>query len=72
MRGLADGTIVDVNLTQHLVLDLHQVVGIEEVAVAKQRMADGFRMRIECAVTAKRLTLLRLVGWWWSQRQNPL
>jgi hypothetical protein len=29
-------------------------------------------MRIECSVTAKRLALLRLVGWWWSQRQNPL
>ncbi len=71
LRGLADGTIVDVNLTQHLVLDLHEVVGIEKVAVAKQSMTDGFRMRIECSMTAKRLALLRLVGWR-GQRQNLL
>src|SRR6266568_5517820 len=34
-RRLADGVLVDVNLTQHLVLDLQQVVGIEEIAVLK-------------------------------------
>jgi hypothetical protein len=42
--GLADRTLVDVNLAQHLVLDLHQVVGVEEAAVVKQRMGDGSRM----------------------------
>ncbi len=33
--GLADGAFVDVNLAQHLVLDLHPVGGIEEVAAVK-------------------------------------
>ena len=47
LRGLADRTPVDVNLAQHLVLDLQQVVGIEEVAVVKQRMGDGLRTRVE-------------------------
>ena len=35
VRRLADGVFVDLNLAQHLVLDLHQVVGIEEVAAVK-------------------------------------
>lgn len=55
VRGLADGVFVDMNLAQHLVLDLHQVVGIEEVAVLEQRISDSLRMRVESAMAAKRL-----------------
>ena len=40
-RGLADGVLVDVNLAQHLVLDLQQVVGIEEIVVLKRGVGDG-------------------------------
>ena len=53
--GLADRALVDVNLAQHLVLDLDQVVGIEEAAVLKQRIGNGFRMRVESAMTPQRL-----------------
>ena len=62
--GLADGVFVDLNLAQHLVLDLQQVFGIEEVAVLEQRISDGFRMRVESAVTAKRLAFGFGIGWW--------
>jgi hypothetical protein len=55
LRGLAD-------VAQHLVLDLHQIVGIEGVAVVKQKMGDGFRMRVERATAAKRLALLLMSG----------
>jgi hypothetical protein len=59
-----------VNLAQHLVLDLHQVVGIEEVAVVKQRIGDGFRLRVEGAMAAERLALLLTVGQRrWSHEQ---
>jgi hypothetical protein len=51
-----------VNLTQHLVLDLHQVVGIEEVAAVKQRIDDGFRLWVESAMATERLALLLTVG----------
>lgn len=64
--GLADGSFVDVNLAQHLVLDLHEIVGIEEVAVLEQRIGDSFWMRVESAVTAERLVFGLGVGWrWW-------
>jgi hypothetical protein len=63
-RGFADGAFVDVDMAQHLVLDLHQVVGIEEVAVLEQRIGDGFRMWVESAVTAKRLAFGFGIGRW--------
>lgn len=62
VRRLADRVLVDVNLAQHLVLDLHQVVGIEETAVVEQGIDDGFRMRVERAVTPKRLAFALGIG----------
>ena len=62
VRRLADRALVDVNLAQHLVLDLHQVVGIEEAAVLEQGIGDGFRMRVESAVTPKRLAFALGMG----------
>ncbi len=50
------------NLAQHLVLDLQQVVGIEEIAVLKQGVSDGLGLRIERAMPAKSLALLLAVG----------
>lgn len=66
IRGLADGSFVEVNLAQHLVLDLHEIFGIEEVAVLEQRTGDRFWMRVESAVTAERLAFGPGIGWrWW-------
>jgi len=55
IRGLADGVFVEMNLAQHFVLYLHQVVGIEEVAAVEQGKGDSLRMRVESAMAAKRL-----------------
>lgn len=63
VRSFADGLLIDVNLAEHLVLDLQQVVGIEEIAVLKQRMSDRFGLRIERAMPAEGLALLLAVGW---------
>ncbi len=51
-------------MAQHFVLDLHQAVGIEEVAVLKQTIGDGFRMWVQSAVTAKRPAFGLGIGWW--------
>jgi|SRR5947209_7450247 len=63
-RGFADGVLVDVNLAQHLVLDLQQVVGIEEVAVLKEGMSDRLGLRVERTVPAESLALLLVVARW--------
>lgn len=62
--GLADGVFVDVNLAQHLVLDLDQIGGIEEVAAVEQGKGDSLRMRVESALAAKRLAFGFGIGWW--------
>src|SRR5262249_34858587 len=61
-RSLADRISVYVDLPQHLVLDLKQVVGIEELAVLKQGVDDSFRSRIEGTMAAKRLSLFLFFG----------
>src|SRR6516225_6985640 len=61
-RRFADGFSIHVNLAQHLVLDLQQVVGIEEIAVLEQGMTDGLGLWVESAVPAEGLTLLLAVG----------
>jgi len=57
MRSFADGLLIHVNLAEHLVLDLQEVVGIEEIAVLKQRVSDRFGLRIERAMPAEGLAL---------------
>jgi len=63
VRSFADGLLIHVNLAEHLVLDLQQVVGIEEIAVLKQRVSNRFGLRIERAMPAEGLALLLTVGW---------
>ena len=53
VRGFADGLLIHVNLAEHLVLDLQKVVGVEEIAVLKQRVSDRFGLRIERAMSAE-------------------
>src|SRR6185437_13913096 len=62
-RSFADGLLIHVNLAEHLVLDLQQVVRIEEIAVLKQRVSNRFGLRIERAMPAEGLALLLAVGW---------
>lgn len=47
------GSVVDLHTTQHLVLDLQQVLRIEEVARLEQRIRDGLRVWVEDALLAK-------------------
>jgi hypothetical protein len=42
--------VVDMDLTEHLVLDLNHIVGVEEIAALEQWMAHILRARIERAV----------------------
>jgi len=60
--GIADGIFLDLDLTQYLVLDLEQIVGVEELVVLEQRMGDGLRPGIESAVATKRFALLPAVA----------
>ena len=46
-RRLADRVPVFLDATQHLVLDLNQVVGVEELAVVKELVVDSVRVWIE-------------------------
>ena len=63
VRSFADGFPIHVNLAEHLALDLQQLVGIEEIAVLKQRVSDRFGLRIQRAMPAEGLALLLVVGW---------
>ena len=46
VRGFADGLLIYVNLAEHLVLDLQQVVGIEEIAVSGCGLSVPCRRRV--------------------------
>lgn len=56
-RGARDGSLVDPNPTEHLVLDLKQVATIEERAVGKERVGHFLSAGIEEAARAKRIAL---------------
>jgi hypothetical protein len=47
---LGNRTVVDVDLAEHLVLDLKHVVGVEEIAALKQQLAHILRARVERTV----------------------
>jgi hypothetical protein len=47
---LGNRPVIDMYLSEHLVLDLKHVVRIEETAVPEQRMLDILRAGIQCAV----------------------
>ncbi|ACP26006.1 hypothetical protein NGR_c22460 [Sinorhizobium fredii NGR234] len=57
--GLVDAILLDV--TQHLVLHLHEIERIEEGGLTKPGCTDGFGPRIECSELAQSLTF-GLVG----------
>lgn len=65
--GLGNRPVVDMDLAEHLVLDLNDVVPVEEIAVLEQRMAHTLRARVEHAV-APQGTLL--VGLFWVSRHS--
>jgi hypothetical protein len=60
LGGLADRSLVDIDQSQHLVLDLQQVVGIEELAAREQRVRDATRARVERGVLPQDLLLVVL------------
>jgi len=49
---LTDRLLVDIHLSQHLVLDLHQVFRIEELVAAEALVLHCFRARIQRALFA--------------------
>jgi len=65
--GLGNRPAVDMDLAEHLVLDLNDVVPVEEIAVLEQRMAHALRARVEHAV-APQGTLL--VGLFWASQHT--
>src|SRR5579863_1552941 len=54
-RRRTDGLLVDSDLTEHLVLDLDQVLRVEEIAVLKQLVLYILRARVENPLLAERL-----------------
>ena len=57
-RGaLGDQLPVHSHAAQHLVLDLNEVAGIEEVGAVEQRIGDVLGMRMEAAMMTQRLEL---------------
>ena len=56
-RAATDGMPVDAHAPHHLVLDLDQIAGIEEVTGGKERILDAARVRVEAAVASERLDL---------------
>src|SRR5215472_7420608 len=54
-RGLRNRPLLHADLAQHLVLDLQQIVGIEEVAGLEERVSYILRTRIESSLLAKGL-----------------
>jgi hypothetical protein len=61
LRRLRNRMVVDLDLPEHLVLHLDHVVGVEEVAVLKQRMAHILGTRVERALLSQSLPFV-LVG----------
>jgi hypothetical protein len=47
---LGNRTVVDVDLAEHLVLDLKHIVRVEEIAALKQQLAHILRARVERTV----------------------
>src|ERR1700752_3317245 len=60
LGGFADWSLVDVDQSQHLVLDLQQVVGIEELAAREQGVRDAGRTRVQRGVLPQDLLLVVL------------
>ena len=56
-RAAADGLPVDAHAPHHLVLDLDQIAGVEEVGGGEERIVDPLRMRVEAALLAQRVEL---------------
>ena len=56
---LHHSTALLLDAAQHLVLDLHQIVRIEERAVAKERIGNSLRMRMAGALCAQGLPTAR-------------
>jgi hypothetical protein len=56
-RGAPDRLLIDLHLAQHLVLDLDEIVRIEELAVAEERMSDRPGAGIERAALAQHSAL---------------
>jgi hypothetical protein len=48
---------VDAHAPHHLVLDLDQIAGVEEVGGGKERILDPLRVRVEAAMEAERVGL---------------
>jgi hypothetical protein len=58
-----DRALVDADQSQHLVLDLQHVVGIEEFVALEQRVNDAARARVErCVLPQQRLLVVVLAS----------
>ena len=57
LGGLGQGELVEAHEADHLVADLQDVAGIEEVAVGEAGIADAFRVGVEQAGFAEAVRL---------------
>lgn len=55
-RGLTDGRLFDLDQPKHLVLDLQQIVGIEELVRPEGLVDDILRPRVERALLAQEVS----------------
>ena len=60
-RDVADGDAIDTVASDHLVADLHQILGVEERIASEQSISDSVGIWIERAVARQGLALR--VGW---------
>jgi len=56
-RAAADRLPVDAHPPHHLVLDLHEIAGVEEVGRGEERILDTFGARVEAALLSQRFDL---------------
>ena len=52
-RTVSDGFLFDLNLPEHLVLDLNEIARVEELPCGEERVLDALGMRIDSALVAQ-------------------
>ncbi len=52
-RAVSDGFLFDLNLPEHLVLDLNQIARVEELVCGEERVVDALGMGTQSALVAQ-------------------
>jgi hypothetical protein len=57
---LTDGLLIDPDASQHLVLDLDEVVGVEKIALLEQKIRDLLRPWVPASLLPEGIALARV------------